>query len=74
MIFLFSRIGFTSAKHNADGSVTIHFGGDPTQPNFLPLTDGWNYLLGVTECRTGSRLLERTLKRVQIIGVTVWRS
>jgi hypothetical protein len=34
-----------TAKRNADGSVTIHFGGDPTQPNFLPLTDGWNYVV-----------------------------
>jgi hypothetical protein len=34
-----------TAKRNADGSVTIHFGGDPNQPNFLPLTEGWNYLV-----------------------------
>ena len=34
-----------TAKRNADGSATIHFGGDPTQPNFLPLTGGWNYVV-----------------------------
>jgi hypothetical protein len=34
-----------TAKPNEDGSVTIHFGGDPSQPNFLPLTKGWNYLV-----------------------------
>lgn len=34
----------TAAK-NADGSVTLHFGGDPDQPNFLPITPGWNYIV-----------------------------
>lgn len=34
-----------TAKRNDDGSATIHFGGDSSQPNFLPLTDGWNYLV-----------------------------
>ena len=32
-----------SAKKNADGSVTIHFGGDPSRPNYLPIMKGWNY-------------------------------
>ena len=31
--------------HNGDGSVTIHFGGDPEQPNFLPIMDNWNYAI-----------------------------
>ncbi|MEE8428886.1 MAG: DUF1214 domain-containing protein, partial [Gammaproteobacteria bacterium] len=26
-----------------DGSITIHFGGDPKQSNYLPIMDGWNY-------------------------------
>ncbi|MEZ4582614.1 MAG: hypothetical protein R3A10_13430 [Caldilineaceae bacterium] len=26
----------------ADGRITIHFGGDPDQPNFLPIVPGWN--------------------------------
>jgi len=30
---------------NKDGSMTVHFGGDPKQPNFLPIMDGWNYLV-----------------------------
>ncbi|MDG3005650.1 DUF1214 domain-containing protein [Paludisphaera mucosa] len=34
-----------TARPNADGSVTIHFGGDRTAPNYLPITPGWNYLL-----------------------------
>jgi hypothetical protein len=33
-----------TATPNADGSVTIHFGGcDDGHPNCLPITDGWNY-------------------------------
>lgn len=34
-----------TAKQNADGSVTIHFGGDPTAANYLPITEGWNYIV-----------------------------
>lgn len=30
---------------NQDGSMTIHFGGDPQQSNYLPIMDGWNYLV-----------------------------
>lgn len=33
-----------TAKPNADGSVTIHFGGDENASNYLPITPGWNYL------------------------------
>jgi hypothetical protein len=32
-----------TAKPAADGSVTIHFGGDETAPNYLPIMPGWNY-------------------------------
>lgn len=34
-----------TAKPNADGSVTIHFGGDEKAGNYLPIVPGWNYLL-----------------------------
>ena len=34
-----------TAKRNTDGSVTIHFGGDPKNPNYLPITKGWNYIV-----------------------------
>jgi len=34
-----------TAERNADGSVTIHFGGDESASNFIPITPGWNYLL-----------------------------
>jgi hypothetical protein len=32
-----------TAKKDSDGGVTVHFGGDPKQSNFLPIVKGWNY-------------------------------
>jgi hypothetical protein len=32
-----------TARHNADGTVTVRFGGEGE--NSLPITDGWNYLV-----------------------------
>jgi len=34
-----------TAKRNEDGTVTIHFGGDAKATNYLPITDGWNYIV-----------------------------
>jgi len=35
-----------TAKADADGAVSIQFGGDPkTDGNFLPIAPGWNYLV-----------------------------
>jgi len=34
-----------TAKKNADGTVTVHFGGDPKQDNYLYIMDGWQYLV-----------------------------
>jgi len=34
-----------TAKKAKDGSITIHFGGDPKADNFLPIVPGWNYLV-----------------------------
>jgi hypothetical protein len=34
-----------TAKRNDDGTVTIHFGGDPKAMNYLPITPGWSYLV-----------------------------
>ena len=45
-----------TSKKNADGSVTIHFGGDPEQPNYFPLVKGWNYL--VRQYRPRKEILE----------------
>ena len=34
-----------TGKKNDDGSMTIHFGGDSSASNFLPITEGWNYVV-----------------------------
>ncbi len=34
-----------TAKRNPDGSITIHFGGDPKADNFLPIFEGWQYIV-----------------------------
>lgn len=34
-----------TAEKNPDGTVTIHFGGDSKNPNYLPITPGWNYII-----------------------------
>ena len=38
-----------TAKPNTDGSITIHFGGDPDQINYLPISEGWNYAIRMYE-------------------------
>ena len=30
-----------TAAENDDGTVTIHFGGDPDRPHQIPITEGW---------------------------------
>jgi len=49
-----------TAKKNEDGSVTIHFGGDPGQDNFLPIAPGWNYIVRMYQPR--KEILEGTWK------------
>ena len=34
-----------TARPNADGSVTIQFGGDESVPNGIPIMPGWNYVV-----------------------------
>ncbi len=34
-----------TASPNPDGSYTIGFGSDPNSKNFLPITEGWNYVV-----------------------------
>jgi hypothetical protein len=36
-------VNSVSATRNEDDSVTVRLGGDETQPNCLPLMEGWNY-------------------------------
>ena len=38
-------VNSVTATPNDDGSVTIHFGGDPAQPNFIYTPEGWRYLV-----------------------------
>jgi hypothetical protein len=40
-----------TAKPNADGSVTVHFGGDPASVNYLPTTEGWSYVVRMYQPR-----------------------
>ena len=34
-----------TGKRNKDGSMTIHFGGDPQAVNHLRIMPGWNYIV-----------------------------
>ena len=45
-----------TAKPNADGSITIHFGGDQDQTNYIPITAGWNY--GIRMYEPGEEILD----------------
>jgi hypothetical protein len=49
-----------TGKRNKDGSMTIHFGGDPTAPNYLRIMPGWNYIVRLYRPR--AELLDGTWK------------
>jgi hypothetical protein len=49
-----------TAKPNADGSVTVHFGGDGSAPNTLAIMPGWNYV--VRMYRPRKEILDATWK------------
>lgn len=36
-------VNSVTAEHDADGAVTVNFGGDPSLPNHVPVMEGWNY-------------------------------
>ncbi|MGB6244253.1 DUF1214 domain-containing protein [Gordonia sp. (in: high G+C Gram-positive bacteria)] len=36
-------VNSVTGVRDADGSITVRFGGDPSAANHLPLTEGWNY-------------------------------
>lgn len=38
-------VNSVTAVKDADGSVTVRFGGPAGEPNHLPITPGWNYLV-----------------------------
>jgi hypothetical protein len=44
--------GDRTAVKNADGSMTLHFGGDPSSVNYIPITEGWNYVVRMYRPRT----------------------
>jgi hypothetical protein len=41
-----------TAKPDKDGSIVIHFGGDPKASNYLPIQKGWNYTVRLYQPRT----------------------
>lgn len=54
-------INSITGKRNADGSVTIRFGGDEgAAPNVLPITKGWNYTVRLY--RPEKQILDGTWK------------
>ncbi len=40
-----------TGKRNMDGSFTVHFGGDPKALNYLPIMEGWNYIVRLYQPR-----------------------
>ena len=40
-----------SAAKNSDGSITLHLGGDPSSINYIPITEGWNYVVRMYQPR-----------------------
>jgi len=56
-----------TAKKNADGSVTIHFGGDPKQPNYFPIVKDWN--INVRQYRPRQEILEGTWQVPELVEV-----
>ncbi|MEG2332154.1 MAG: DUF1214 domain-containing protein [Bacteroides sp.] len=56
-----------TSKKNPDGSVTIHFGGDPNQPNFLYIMKGWNYMIRLYRPR--HEILNGTWKCPELVEV-----
>jgi len=49
-----------TAKKDTDGSIAIHFGGDPNADNFLPIVPGWNHIVRLYQL--GQEILDETWK------------
>jgi len=56
-----------TAKPNPEGTVTIHFGGDPSRPNYLYIVDGWQYLVRLYRPR--KQILDGTWQFPQAVPV-----
>ncbi|PSB22795.1 carboxylesterase [filamentous cyanobacterium CCP2] len=62
-------INNVTAKRDADGSVTIQFGGcDGTVPNCIPITEGWNYWVRLYRPR--KEILDGTYKFPEVQPVS----
>lgn len=46
-------INNVTGKRDADGSMTIHFGGDPKSTNYLRIMPGWSYVVRLYRPRPG---------------------
>ena len=44
------RLGYA----HKNGSITIHFDGDPESVNYLPITEGWNHAIRMYVPRSGN--------------------
>lgn len=49
-----------TARKGDDGSISIQFGGDSNQPNYLPIAPGWNYMIRLYRPR--KELLDNSYK------------
>ena len=56
-----------TATPNADGSITIYFGGNPAQVNYLPIAEGWNYAIRMYE--PGQEILDGSWVFPKIVPV-----
>jgi hypothetical protein len=56
-----------TAKPNADGSITIHFGGDKDHINYIPITEGWNYAIRMYE--PGEEIIDGSWTFPEIVPV-----
>ncbi|WP_217357568.1 DUF1214 domain-containing protein [Ruegeria arenilitoris] len=51
-----ASLNSVTAQKNEDGTITVHFGGDETAPNYLRIMDGWNYMVRLY--RPGAEILD----------------
>jgi len=56
-----------TAKPNADGSFSIHFGGDKDQINYIPISAGWNY--GIRMYEPGEEIMDGSWTFPKIVPV-----
>ncbi|QDT39697.1 DUF1214 domain-containing protein [Stratiformator vulcanicus] len=47
-----ASVNNVSAQPAEDGTITIHFGGDPDAPNYLRIMAGWSYMVRLYRPRT----------------------